>query len=81
MMAYHGGDIRPTDEGPQPFAMPSEEFRKELAILINRHSLENAGGRTPDFILADYLCSCIMAYGATVRSRDSWWGRPEECAK
>lgn len=52
--------------------MPTEEFRRELSTLINRHSVER-GSDTPDFILADFLCGCIMGWNAAIRARDKWW--------
>jgi len=49
----------------------TDDFRKELENLINLHSLEN-GSDTPDFILAEYLVSCLKAFDAAVRRRDEW---------
>lgn len=49
------------------------EFEKELADLINRHSLEN-GSNTPDFILAKYLRKCLETYNEIIGERDKWWG-------
>lgn len=48
-------------------------FRDELTFLINKHSMENASD-TPDFILANYISSCLDLYASTVRSRDKWFG-------
>lgn len=53
------------------------EFREELETLINKHSLEN-GSNTPDFILAEYLCQCLMVFDTTVLSRENWYGRKDE---
>lgn len=39
----------------------SVEFKKELEQLINRHSIDN-DLNTADFILADYLNSCLYIY-------------------
>ena len=50
------------------------EFRKELESLVNRHSGEN-GSNTPDFILADYLTDCLVAFDRAVNRRESWYGR------
>jgi len=44
-------------------------FQKELEQLINKHSMEN-GSDTPDYILAEYLTSCLKAYGRAVQARD-----------
>lgn len=50
------------------------EFRKELEVLINRHSAEN-GSMTPDFILAQYLVDCLGAFDKAVSNREAWHGR------
>jgi len=50
------------------------EFKKELEILINKHSLEN-DSNTPDFILANYIAMCLEAYNVTLQSREQWYGR------
>ena len=55
------------------------EFEKELAALINRHSLENESD-TPDFILAAYLVGCLRAISATIMIREEWYGRQLEAA-
>jgi hypothetical protein len=47
------------------------EFQKELAALINKHSIENESD-TPDFILAEYLNNCLDAFGTAMDARDSW---------
>lgn len=47
------------------------EFRKELTQLINQHSKEN-GSDTPDYILADYLESCLVIFDTAIRNRDRW---------
>lgn len=54
--------------------MTEPDFRKELEILINKHSKEN-GSNTPDFILAEYLCICLQAFDHVVDLREAWYGR------
>lgn len=49
-------------------------FRKELEQVINRYSQEN-GCNSPDFILADYLCNCLLAFDNAVNARERWHGR------
>ena len=49
-------------------------FRNELERLINQFSKEN-GSDTPDFLLADYLCGCLLVYDQTVTAREEWYGR------
>ena len=51
------------------------EFQVELAVLINKHSLEN-GSDTPDFILAKYLEDCLAAYNHALAVRETWYDRP-----
>lgn len=48
------------------------DFSEALRGVINRHSRER-GSDTPDFLLADYLVSCLDAYGAAVKARDKWF--------
>lgn len=49
-------------------------FQKELESLINRHCKENESN-TPDFILAQYLGSCLSVFNQAVQQRESWYGR------
>ena len=41
---------------------------------LNAVSAEN-GSNTPDFILAEYLISCLAAYERAVNARERWYGR------
>jgi hypothetical protein len=50
------------------------DFTKELTELLNRFSKEN-GSNTPDFILANYLISCLETYNSTIKEREKWYGR------
>lgn len=45
-------------------------FKKAIENVINSYSMERAGGNTPDFLLAEFLNSCLSAYGKTVNERD-----------
>ena len=47
-----------------------DSFRKELSELINRNSMENASN-TPDFILAEYLVNCLMAFNGILDNEQS----------
>jgi len=49
-------------------------FEKELETLINRYSQEGASN-TPDFILAQFLLSCLAAWNTGVQQRETWYGR------
>lgn len=51
-----------------------EAFRKDLAALLNKYSLENASD-TPDFLLADYLIECLRGLDTAIRAREKWYGR------
>ena len=50
------------------------DFEKELEHLLNRHSQDNVSN-TPDFILAQYLLTCLAAWNTGVRQREMWYGR------
>lgn len=58
-------------------AMEMSEFQKELEDLINRYSMEN-GSNTPDFILSEYLSSCLISYNLATNRRDKWYGFKSE---
>lgn len=46
------------------------EFKQELAALLNRYSMEQHGGNTPDFVIADYLIQCLRALDTAMTMRD-----------
>jgi len=48
------------------------KFRKELTYLINSNSMEN-GSDTPDFILAEYMTDCLIAYDKATLRRSDWY--------
>lgn len=55
-------------------------FRMKLERLINECSLENRSD-TPDYLLADYMITCLVAYEKTVNenrklSKDTGAGQP-----
>jgi hypothetical protein len=66
-------DSPPSPDEPNA---PSE-FVRDLESLINRHSMENASG-TPDFILAQYLESCLIAFDTAIKQRARWRGESVE---
>ncbi len=49
---------------------------QEMRDVLNKHSAENASG-TPDFILAMYLESCLLAFNMAVQQRETWRGAAE----
>ncbi|WP_162600755.1 hypothetical protein [Paraburkholderia sp. C35] len=57
-----------------PLSGTDGALQAELERLLNEHSRENASN-TPDFILAKYMISCLEAFEAASRERESWFGR------
>jgi hypothetical protein len=47
-------------------------FQEELRHLLNKYCMEN-GGDTPDFVLSQYLFSCLEAFNTAVKMRDQWF--------
>lgn len=47
-------------------------LRTEIQRAINRVSAEN-GSNTPDFILADFLVSCLAAFDRATIERQRWY--------
>lgn len=43
-----------------------EDFRRELAALLNRYSIDNTMN-TPDFILAEFVIRSLYAYDVTLK--------------
>lgn len=50
------------------------ELARDLANVLNRHSVEHLCGNTPDWVLAEYLIDCLGSYGHAVAKRDRWYG-------
>lgn len=65
----HGDPIPGTDDIFEP-APNRAEFENALSSLINYHSLEGAGGNTPDFVLAQFLMGALKLFGAAVQERE-----------
>lgn len=51
----------------------TSKLRKDIESAINCNSAEN-GCDTPDFILAEYLVSCLKAFDTAVNTRSKWYG-------
>lgn len=49
------------------------DLQSEIARALNGFSAEN-GSNTPDFILAQYLLSCLAAFNEASRARETWYG-------
>lgn len=56
----------PDDDGPTTLA-------HDLAAVLNKHNMEN-GSNTPDFVLADYLIECLVAFDRFTKKRERWYG-------
>ena len=54
-------------------------LRQELEQVLNKHSAEN-GSDTPDFILAELLVACLIAFDQAVNAREKWYGREKTSA-
>jgi len=48
-------------------------LESELESLLNRWSAEN-GSNTPDYILSEYMLTCLRAFNLGVKARDKWYG-------
>lgn len=53
---------------PQPDEKNWPEFQRDLASLLNKYGLEKPSN-TPDFVLAEYLTQCLVAYNIAVVCR------------
>jgi hypothetical protein len=51
-----------------------KDLNEELRELINRHSRENVSD-TPDYILAEFLEICLIAFEKATEQRDAWKGK------
>ena len=54
-----------------------QAFQADLAKVINQHSRENRSN-TSDFMLAEYLVSCLEAFEALADAKRRWSGLPPE---
>ena len=55
-----------------------EAFEKQLAQLINQHSIENVAD-IPDFLLAGMICRIIEAMGPSIKKTLDWHGCDSVC--
>jgi len=51
--------------------MVEMSFKKDLERLINRYSMEGRSD-TPDYILANFMHSCLIAFETASTDRDQW---------
>uniref|UniRef100_A0A6M3KCB3 Uncharacterized protein n=2 Tax=viral metagenome TaxID=1070528 RepID=A0A6M3KCB3_9ZZZZ len=60
-------------EGENMPVQEKVELEKGLSVLINRVSREN-DSNTPDFLLAEFMMSCLDAFELTSNKREVWFG-------
>jgi hypothetical protein len=53
-------------------AKKRDEIERDLAVLINKYSLEN-DCNTPDFIIAQYLYNCLINLHSFQGCRSLWY--------
>ena len=51
----------------------SSSLRDKISRAINECSAEN-GSDTPDFILAEFLMDCLLAFDYAMQRRSYWYG-------
>jgi hypothetical protein len=49
-----------------------EPLVRELMFLLNKKSRENHSN-TPDYILAEFLMSCLVSFEEAIQHRDAWY--------
>jgi hypothetical protein len=52
----------------------TSDFQDDLEKLINRYCVENDSD-TPDFVLAQYMHDCLLAFNKASRRREQWFGK------
>ena len=65
----------PVPDGP--FESSDSALASAIEDVINRHCRENASN-TPDFILGEYLLTCLQAFEVACRARETWYGKHME---
>ena len=57
--------------------MMEKTFEEDLRGLLNTHSAENRSN-TPDYILANYILTCLNAFDDAVNERAKWYKHDED---
>jgi len=55
-----------------------EQFKKELEVLLNKHSIENKCDM-PDFLLTEMVINFIQAVGEPIKKTLDWHGCNSTC--
>ena len=51
-----------------------DALAEAIRRAINTNSAENASN-TPDYILAQFMCACLVAFDTATQQRETWYGR------
>ena len=51
-----------------------DNLERKLIALVNSESAEN-DSNTPDWILGQYMMTCLKAFNTAVQQREQWYGR------
>jgi hypothetical protein len=70
--AMQGGWARLERQAAQS-GRPTDDLRRDLAAVVNRHSRENLSN-TPDFLLAEFMLNALEAAELFTAERDRWYG-------
>lgn len=69
---YEEGSVDSHTDLPCAACDKNRNFKEDLTRLINKYSLENTSN-TPDYIIANYLVSCLEAFNIGVNQRGKWY--------
>lgn len=62
-----------TDHPKRPLPSEQRGLVRDIAAVLNLRSRENASN-TPDYILAEYMVTCLDAFEAASNARQRWYG-------
>lgn len=71
LVYWHSTRREQTMTDTKPQYQSDQDFKRALASVINAHSRENRSD-TPDYILADYLYNCLIAFEKTTKYSNAW---------
>lgn len=52
----------------------SKDLEKDIEVLMNQYNVDTMTD-TPDFILAEYLMTCLRNYLVTKANTEEWFGK------
>jgi len=64
-------DVLNTHPFPIEIPITNEPFKRDLEALIKKNGVD-VMSKTQDFILCQFLMSCLDAYNKAVQQRDAW---------